>query len=158
MQSIHSVIVLLAIIAGTAQAQEELSIDDFSALTGYWVGTGFGGQSEEVWMPAVDGRLNGIFKQSMNGELQFSEYMEIVKVDDKFILRLKHFNPDFTGWEAQDDYVTFRFESITPNSINFRGLSYQFPEPDKLRIALRLQDGDGAITTEYFDLERRELK
>ncbi len=39
----------------------DISIEDFSFLTGYWSGEGFGGDTEEMWMPAVDGKMFGIF-------------------------------------------------------------------------------------------------
>ncbi|MEX0965133.1 MAG: DUF6265 family protein [Pseudohongiellaceae bacterium] len=50
-------------------------------------------------MPPVDGRMFGIFKQSNESELLFTEFMEIVEIEDGYILRLKHFNPDFSSWE-----------------------------------------------------------
>ena len=40
------------------------TISDFAFLTGFWKGAGFGGVSEEMWMPPAVGRMFGIFKQS----------------------------------------------------------------------------------------------
>jgi hypothetical protein len=63
---------LLIFTAPMVNAQSaETSIDDFAFLTGYWSGTGMGGQSGEVWMPPSDGRMFGIFKQSNGNGLIF---------------------------------------------------------------------------------------
>lgn len=134
-----------------------VSIEDFGFLQGFWSGTGFGGQSEEVWMPPVDGRMFGIFKQSENNSLVFTEYMEIVESDGGFVLRLKHFNPDFSGWEEKNDYVTFKLSSVSPNKAVFGSLSYEIVAPNALQIKLRMRNDDGSTVTEEFDLNRTAL-
>lgn len=144
-------------LSGAHGDSDGVSIEDFAFLQGYWVGTGFGGDSEEIWMPPVDGRMLGIFKQSAGGELIFSEYMEIVKVDEAFQLRLKHFNPDFSGWEEKDDYVSFPFRSVTANKAVFGGLSYQITDSGGLHIELKMRQDDGSVNTEVFSFERRSL-
>ena len=140
----------------TAQ-QATVSITDFDFLQGYWQGTGFGGQSEEIWMPPVDGRMFGIFKQSQGAELVFTEFMEIVESEEGFILRLKHFNPDFSGWEEKDDSVVFRLTSVSENKAIFGGLSYEIVEPNALQVRLKMRSNDGSITTEVFDFSRFDL-
>lgn len=136
---------------------DETSIDDFAFLAGFWRGTGFGGQSEEVWMPPADGRMFGIFSQYNDGELVFTEFMEITREDGEFLLRLKHFNPDFTGWEEKTDYVTFKLESVNDNNAVFSGLSYQVNDQRELTISLRMRQGNGSITTEQFNFTRVDL-
>lgn len=141
-----------------AMAQKPaVSIEDFSFLQGYWAGTGFGGQSEEVWMPPVDGRMFGIFKQSGDSELIFTEFLEIVETSEGFVLRLKHFNPDFTGWEEKDGYVTFKLNSVSPNKAVFGGLSYEIVAPNALQVTLKMNNDDGSTATEVFDFTRAEL-
>lgn len=135
---------------------DETTEDDFAFLAGMWRGTGFGGESEEIWMPPSNGRVFGIFTQSNDGALVFSEYMEISEQEDGWVLRLKHFNPDFSGWEEKTDYVTFRLQSVDKNKAVFGGLSYEVVE-DKLTVSLRLQQDDGSITTEYFNFTRVEI-
>ena len=138
-------------------ADDDVTIDDFSFLTGAWSGTGFGGISEEIWMPASGGRLFGIFKQSTEEELVFTEFMEISETDEGWILRLKHFNPDFSGWEEKNDYVTFPFRSVSKNKAVFGGLTYEIVASGHLEISLRLRHDDGSTTTEIFDLAPIEL-
>ncbi len=134
-----------------------VSIDDFAFLKGYWSGTGFGGHSEEVWMPPVDGRMFGVFKQSDSNELVFTEFMEIVESDGRFVLRLKHFNPDFSGWEEMNDHVTFKLSSVGHNKAVFGGLSYEIVAPNALQVKLNMRNDDGSTVTEVFDFTRVEL-
>lgn len=147
---------LLFVLAATGSHADtgEVTIDDFGFLAGYWQGEGFGGQSEEVWMPPSNGRMFGVFTQSNDNQLVFTEYMEISEQADGWVLRLKHFNPDFTGWEEKDDYVNFRFESVSGTKAVFGGLSYEVIDGNKLVIALRLRQDDGSVTTEYFRFNR----
>lgn len=145
-------------IAPSALADEgQVSIEDFAFLTGFWQGEGFGGVSEEMWMPPADGRMFGLFKQSNDSELQFSEFIEITEESDGFVLRLKHFNPDFSGWEEKSDYVTFPLRSVSENKAVFGGLSYELVEQDRLRIELRMRQSDDTVTTEVFNLVRHRL-
>ena len=131
----------------------DVSAGDFAFLAGMWRGEGFGGQSEEMWMPPSNGRVFGIFTQTNDGELVFTEYMEITKEEAGWVLRLKHFNPDFSGWEEKDDYVTFKLESVAENKAVFGGLSYEV-SGDRLTVSLRLRQDDGSITTEQFNFDR----
>lgn len=143
--------------AQASSAQQPVSIEDFAFLQGYWTGTGFGGKSEEIWMPPVDGRMFGIFKQSQDGELVFTEFMEIVETADGFVVRLKHFNPDFSGWEAKDEHVTFLFTSVAGKKAVFGSLSYEITAPNALEVRLRMRDDDGKTFTEVFEFVRSDL-
>lgn len=150
---------LATLLSQLAVAQQQtISIDDFAFLNGYWQGTGFGGQSEEIWMPAKDGRMFGIFKQSQDSELIFTEFMEIVESGDGFILRLKHFNPDFSGWEEKNDFITFKLTSVSKNKAVFGGLSYEIIKPNALQVRLVMRNDDGNIATETFDFTQSPLQ
>ena len=141
----------------TLAQQQEISISDFGFLQGYWQGTGFGGQSEEIWMPPKNGRMFGVFKQSQDGELVFTEFMEIIESGESFLLRLKHFNPDFSGWEEKDEHVTFNLTSVSKTKAVFGGLSYEIVGTNSLQVQLKMRDDEGNTFTEIFDFERSEL-
>jgi hypothetical protein len=147
-------LLLIGVTTPLYAADRAVSIEDFAFLTGYWKGTGFGGVSEEVWMPPSDGRMFGIFKQSSNGELAFTELLEITELDGEFVLRLKHFNPDFSAWEEKNDYLTFKLQATAPNKAVFAGLSYELTDANSLRIELKLRQASGEMTTEVFSLTR----
>lgn len=137
---------------------QQITIDDFAFLTGFWTGTGLGGQVDEVWMPPQDGRMFGIFKLSSDDGLSFTEFMEITEQDGEFVLRLKHFNPDFSGWEAQDEHVTFRLESVAPNEALFRSLTYKLTEEDALEIVITLRYDDGRSVPEKLLFTQQALQ
>ncbi len=136
---------------------QQTSIEDFGFLTGYWTGSGLGGEVEEVWMPPVDGRMFGIFMLSSEGELVFSEYMEIVAENGEFQLRLKHFNADFSGWESPDKHVSFPLQSVRPDEAHFRGLSYRVSDGKALEIVVTLHQDDGSSVDERLYLTRKAL-
>ncbi len=140
----------------SAQA-DEVTIDDFAFLAGYWQGEGFGGQSEEMWMPPSNGRMFGIFTQTNDEQLVFTEFMEISEQEEGWAVRLKHFNPDFSGWEEKTDYVNFRFDSVSDNKAVFGGLSYEVIDGDKLVVSLRMRQDDGSVNTEYFHFTRTDI-
>ena len=129
-------------------------IEDFGFLTGYWAGEGMGGRSEEMWMPPSDGSMFGIFKQSDANGLIFTEFMEITQLEGKFILRLKHFNPDFSGWEEKTEHLTFPFTGKSANSADFGSLRYKVSEEDILIIELDMRQKAGTLKTEKFVLNR----
>jgi hypothetical protein len=148
----------LSVLVNSVWAQSPAAkLEDFGFLHGYWVGTGFGGVSEEMWMPGGKGSLFGIFKQSSEAGINFTEYMEITRLDERWVLRLKHFNPDFTGWEYSTDYVTFPLLAVAPNRVEFEGLTYSLIPPATLRIELHLSETDGSSSTANFELRRQAL-
>lgn len=137
---------------------QQPSLQDLAFLTGYWKGSGFGGISEEVWMPPSGGRMFGIFKQSTDNKLEFTEMIEIISEPDGIVLRLKHFHPDFSGWEEKDDYISFPLLHTEPNKAEFRGLVYELVSPDQLKITLQLQESDGTRSEALFELSRQPLE
>ena len=80
------------------QFPEKGKVEDLSWMVEYWTGTGLGGECEEVWMPAVDGHMIGTFRFWENGELVFSEFMNLVQDGESVTLKLKHFGADLVGW------------------------------------------------------------
>ncbi len=156
-KTISSLIAAL-LLAPAAGLSQDISIDDFAFLTGYWTGTGLGGEAEEVWLPPVDGRMFGIFKLSGDGELSFTEFMEITQQDGEWVLRLKHFNPDFSGWEEKDAHVTFPLESVSPNQALFRGLTYKVTDGTDLEVTVRLNYSDGRTVVEPLNFKRQSLQ
>ena len=100
-------------------------VENLSWMEGVWVGSGLGGDCEEVWMPAVDGHIIGTFRFWENGRLVFSEFMNIVQEGETFSMKLKHFNPDLSPWEEKDKWTTFRLVEIGENFVSFNGLTMQ---------------------------------
>lgn len=118
--------------------------NDISWLEGHWVGNGFNGICEESWMPMSGGTMCGTFKLLVNDKIVFYELMTIVPIDssDGYNMRLKHFNPDMTGWEEKDQVMQFNFVSMDEKSIFFDGLTYELISEDSLLIKVRVSHKD----------------
>lgn len=154
----HILIAALLLLPATGiTAEASAGIDDFAFLTGDWHGTGLGGRTEEMWLPPENRRMFGIYKQKTDtGALQFTEFMEIAEVDGSFVLRLKHFDPDFTGWEAADEHVTHPLQRVGRNEAVFHGLGYVLEEDGGLRVEVVLSGATGS-RTEVIRMQRRAL-
>ena len=132
------------------QSVGEGSLDQISWLEGYWKGNGFGGTCDEIWTPAMDNSMSGIFRYSQNDTLQFKEYMVIEEIDSSLILKLKHFNRDLSPWEEKDEWTTFKLVEIEGQTAYFNGLTYH-KKKNQLIIKLILHhDGEEHIETFTF--------
>lgn len=135
------------------QASPPAKIADFAWLAGYWQGEGLGGQCEEVWgKPNLD-RMHGFFSLAQGGKPVFSEAMMLVEHQGSVELRLKHFRPDFVGWEQKDKFVTFELVKVAPGEAHFSGLAFR-RDGDSLAIHLRLKQDDGTVKEEAFTFRR----
>ena len=128
-------------------------IADVAWLAGYWRGPGLGGECEEIWsLPAGD-RMQGIFTLSKEGALTFSEAMTLVEEEGSLVLKVKHFTPEFVGWEEKEDYVRFPLVKLGENEAYFRGLTFRRMGADALSIYIVLTSGDKK-TEHELKLER----
>ena len=121
-----------------ALAEQANTIDDASWLAGRWVGTGLGGEIEEVWSPPAGGQMIGTFALRREGRPIFYELMMIDRADQGIRLRVKHFNPDFTGWEERGASHAFAPRSAAPGDLRFDGLRYQ-REGEAMTATVRIQ-------------------
>ncbi|RED98929.1 hypothetical protein C7460_109121 [Marinoscillum furvescens DSM 4134] len=139
-------------IAGLLLISISSMAQDFSWLTGRWVGPGFGGVFEEVWSePDVNGHLMGMFRYADSaGAVQFYEFWVL----DETGLKLRHFNPDFTAWETKDEFIDFSMIKSTQGLLELKGLIYELIGEDQLKISLDLKHGD-TVRTEVFILKRQ---
>ena len=118
------------------------SIDSLAWLAGSWRGQGLGGEVEEIWSRPSAGSMMGGFKLSQKGEPTFYEMILLLEDDSGLTLKLKHFNPDFSGWEEKDDFVTFPLVKLGKQEAYFRGLTYK-RVGDQLHVFLALRREDG---------------
>ncbi len=128
-------------------------VEELAWLTGNWLGTGFGDLSEETWQPPKGGSMLGLFRQHKDGKPMFYEFLLLLETEGTVELRLKHFNPDGTGWEEKDKYLTFRLVALEPNAAYFSGLTYRL-QGENLEIFLALKNNDGALKEHSFLLKR----
>lgn len=128
----------------------EFDINDYTWLVGSWAGDGFGGTSHEIWEKPVNGTMMGMYRHiDAEGELVFYEFMLL----DETGLRLKHFNPNLTGWEEKDDMTTFEMIRFSEDKIELKGLTFERTSDNEMVISLRMTQG-GESRTEVFNMKR----
>lgn len=138
-----------------AAAPAPANIADLAWVAGHWVGEALGGLAEEVWMPPRAGRMVGAFTLVQGGEPRFHELMAIVEEAGSLVLRIKHFNPDLTGWEPADSVVTFPLARMAADTAWFDGLTFVRQGPDRLRIFLVItSEGTGKAREAVFEYRR----
>ena len=149
---------LIAGVIGAAclngQASAETDYRELGWLPGCWTGRGLGGEVSECWMPTPDGRLVGVFQYVQDHELVFSEILMMGEAGGIDGYHVKHFNSDMTGWEAQDEFVSFPLVEINADEAVFEGLVYRHQEPDHFIVELDIADASGEVATTRFSLYR----
>ena len=123
-------------------------------LEGHWVGEGLGGVSEEIWSPARGGVMMGMYRLLKGDKPAFYEFLMIVEENGTIAMKLKHFNPDFSGWEEKEKFVTFKLVAVEERAVHFDGLSFIRDTDDSLSIYLLLRDKDGKVREEPFKMRR----
>lgn len=136
------------------QAGEKATVADMAWLAGYWTGTGLGGVSEEMWSKPNAGVMVGTYRLIKEGKPVFYEMCWIVETEGTIALRLKHFNPDLTGWEEKDKTVDFKFVKADGKRMLFSGLTFERASDNELNIYLALRQRDGTVKEEVFRLKR----
>jgi hypothetical protein len=115
-------------------------IEDLAWIEGHWRGTGLGAVAEEVWSAPEAGAMMGMFRLIRDGKLSFYEILTLSQEGESVLLRIKHFNPDLTGWEEKDRSVEFRLVRLEPRHAWFDGLTFERPDDDTLRVTVRVTD------------------
>lgn len=124
------------------------NIEDLDWVVGYWTGTGLGGECDETWMPAVDGSMVGTFRFWQDGKLVFSEFMNLIQEEETFYLKLKHFNPDLSGWEEKEEWTIFPLVSVEKNTIWFHGFTMK-RIGDKMVLYLEISENGKTQLVEF---------
>ena len=103
--------------------------------------------------PSV-GAMPGVFRTVTDGHVLFYEIFVLTEHEGSLVLRLKHFNPDMTGWEDKEEMVTFRLAHVEPGLIQFNSLTYRLETDDRIRIHVAIRHGDGTLEELEFALSR----
>jgi hypothetical protein len=141
--------------AGHVPPPATLAVADW--LVGDWVGTGIeGAEAAESWLPPSSGAMVGVFVQEKpDGALMFTEHMYMAEEAGSLVLKLKHFNPDLTGWEEKDGMVRFRFLSAEPCALYFSALTYRCEGENGLLVAVRMKSEGDKVNELVFRFRRR---
>ncbi len=122
-------------------ASPPASAGDAAWLIGQWSGEGIGGaEAHESWLPLSGDTMVGSFVQETpEGAIMFTEHMYLMAHEGSLVVRLKHFNPDLTGWEEKDGMVTFRLLAAEPCALYFNALTYRCDAGGGMVVAVRMK-------------------
>jgi len=133
-------------------------IADVAWLAGYWVGEGLGGEVEDVWLPPKAGVLLGAFRlHRTDGKPGFYELFAIEEVDDTLQFVVKHFHPDWVGWEEKDKALRIRLSRISRDEIAFGRIVFQRVAADGLVVKLAIREKGGELRHETITYRRKPL-
>jgi hypothetical protein len=161
----------LALLAAPAVAQQRLTehtlrlapgdtsppatIADAAFLVGHWTGDGLGGTFEEVWTAPKKGVMVGMYRGLKDDAPVFQELLVIREEAGSLMIRLKHFNPDMTGWEEKAQVVTMPFVGKRDGIVHFDGMAFQVTGPDTITCYLAIENKkEGSVREATFSYRR----
>jgi hypothetical protein len=148
----------LALPAAAQYPAPAARIADVAWLQGYWVGEGLGGSVEDVWLPPKAGVLLGAFRLvKEGGKPGFYELFAIEEVDDTLQFVVKHFNPDWVGWEEKDKALRIRLSRLEKDEMAFGRIVFQRLGADGLVVKLGIREKGGEIRHETLTYRRKPL-
>jgi hypothetical protein len=122
---------------------ERYTLDHVSWLTGAWVGTGLGGEVDDVIFEPRDGAMMGVFRLTKHDRVVFYEFFLFEETEEGVALRLHHFNPGMTRWE--DEPV--RFDLIEAEEQRAVFVLSDPTKPERDRVLTYERDGDRLLAT-----------
>lgn len=128
------------------------TLADVALLVGSWRGEFMGSVAEEVWLAPAGGTMVGMFRLFKEDRVVFYEFMILVEEEGRVCMKLKHFHPDFRGWEEKDAMVTFPLVSADGDAVLFDGLTYRRQADGSLRGTVVSRRKDGTMLEESFTL------
>lgn len=142
--------------AQPAIAQQSPTIRSVTWLVGSWQGEGIqGAPAVEVYSPAADGQLVGHFRQlNPDGSVMFYELITIAVRDGTLFYRLKHFNPDLTGWEEKTETREFALTYAGNDRWVSPALEIERQSRDRMRVTVRADD-NGRSQSLVFNYRRQ---
>jgi hypothetical protein len=105
-------------------AAPSLDLQQLQWMTGAWVGSIDGDRIEEHWSSGDGDTLMGMFRWLKDEGVYLYEFMLISKSELGVTLQIKHFRPDFVGWEEKDVSTTFYFQTLEGQTITFDNGKY----------------------------------
>ena len=136
-------------------ARPAARVADLAWLEGRWTGEGLGGRIEETWSAPDGGAMVGYFRLVKDGKPVFYEIMTLIEAESSVEMRLKHVNPDMTGWEEKNGFVTFKLVKHDATGAYFSGLTFRRMSPDVMESYLALRNkADGTVREEKFVYRR----
>jgi hypothetical protein len=151
-------------LAGIAHAQAEAAappsakIASMAWLTGYWSGEGYGGQVETMMGPPKGGVMLGYFRFiKADGKPGFYEMCAIEEYEGSLRFVIKHFHPNWIGWEEKDYAMQARLKRQSKDETVFANMIIRRKGRDALEMELLIASKDGTSRKEILRLRRQPL-
>ena len=135
------------------EAQPAATLADAAWLIGSWDGECFGARCEEVWNPPSAGTMVGMYKLYGDDGVRFYELMLLCEESGSLVMKVKHFNADFSAWEDKAEFVSFPLVLAKPGVLEFGGLSFRQRGDEGIDIWIALRR-DGEVREHYLDYRR----
>jgi hypothetical protein len=95
----------------------------------------------------------GHFRLVAGGKPRFYEIMLLDRVEQGLRLRVKHFHPDFRGWEEKDGWHSFEPGVVDGGALKFPGLVLRPIGSDRAEFVVTIENG-GKVSDEVLQLRR----
>ncbi|MDT0605913.1 DUF6265 family protein [Croceitalea rosinachiae] len=132
----------------------EAKIELVSFMEGHWTGTAFGGATEEIWSPAVNGSIMFVFRHMTDGKVNFYEVGHIRELENSLSFELKHFDTNLHGWEEKDEVQQFKFIKAKDNRVYFDGFTFESVNENEINIYGLISNEDGTTNEVVFNYKR----
>jgi hypothetical protein len=132
-------------------------IEQVSWLKGFWTGEGYGGQVETMMGPAKAGVMLGYFRHTKDGKPAFYEFCGVEEHEGSLRFVIKHFHPNWVGWEEKDHALQAHLTRITKDEAVFGNLTIRRTGKDTITMELQIAGKDGGSRTETLRLKRQAL-
>ncbi|MCJ2189193.1 DUF6265 family protein [Novosphingobium beihaiensis] len=142
--------------ASEGHSPPRATVSQLRWLAGQWEGPGINGApARESWFAPVGGIMTGMFVQEDGkGAVRFTEFVQIAEKDGSLVLRVKHFNPDLTGWEEKGTTEDFPLVAMADGAAYFDGLTIRRDGRDGMLSAVRMERKDGSVEELEFRYHR----
>ena len=107
------------------EGSPKATLNDVAWIAGHWKGEAFGGITEEIWSPPLGNSMMFSFKLVNDNKVVFYELGAITETNGTLLLQLKHFGPDFKGWEEKEESETFKLVKIEQNRVYFNDFTFE---------------------------------
>ncbi len=159
MRSARLVLVVVALSCAPAVlgGERKASIESVAWLTGSWHGSGVqGAPAIEVYSAPAGGQMIGHFRQlKPDGSIMFYELITLSVRDDKLHYRVKHFNPDLSGWEEKAEFREFALTHAGNDRWESGELVIERQARDRMRMTIQVEERSGRAETLVFSYARQ---
>jgi hypothetical protein len=128
-------------------------------IKGLWVGEGFGGTVETLMGPAKGGVMLGYFRHIKgDGKPGFYEICAIEEYEGSLRFVIKHFHPNWIGWEEKDHALQAKLVKQSGDEWTFGNMIVRRAGKDAMVMELLIYDkGSTTPRKEVLKFKRQAL-